>query len=272
MAISPAGPAGYNQIANVLAKLNSDTQSGAPSRLFDTLLADAREQAKTPLSGPAAAPLNTNHTHAHVRPVQTDEVRGAIDQKAMQGSAANQPTSQDMTPKEEALLHAVAAVLAKAHAKSGPAQANSDGPLAVGRKALSLDDPPGQVARSVRETAENLAKTAASQLGKPYAAGGASPGSGFDCSGFTHWVCAKNGLDLARNSHGQFQEGKPVAEEDLQKGDLVFFGSKHGVRHVGMYLGNGQFIHAASSNGKVKISSLDSPLWSKLYLGARRVT
>ena len=93
-----------------------------------------------------------------------------------------------------------------------------------------------------------------------------------DCSGFTHWVYAKNGLDLPRDSHSQYLEGQPVSEGDLRKGDLVFFGSSHRVRHVGMYLGDGQFIHAASSSGRVKVSSMENPLWSKQYIGARRMS
>lgn len=115
-----------------------------------------------------------------------------------------------------------------------------------------------------------LAVTAQAQAGKPYVDGGESPRRGFDCSGLTSYVYGRSGIELPRNSREQFRHGFKVRREDLQKGDLVFFGKK-GVHHVGIYMGGGEFLHAASAGGKVKVDSLDDPHWSGSFTGARRI-
>lgn len=115
-----------------------------------------------------------------------------------------------------------------------------------------------------------LGVTAQAQTGKPYVDGGESPRRGFDCSGLTSYVYGRSGIELPRNSREQFRHGFKVKREDLQTGDLVFFGKK-GVHHVGIYLGGGEFLHAASAGGKVKVDSLDDPHWSGSYAGARRI-
>ena len=99
-------------------------------------------------------------------------------------------------------------------------------------------------------------------LGTPYVWGGASP-SGFDCSGFTMYVYAQVGVSLPHSSYAQYGMGVPVAQSDLQPGDLVFF---YGLGHVGIYIGGGQYIHAPHTGDVVKISSIGSG-----YVGARRI-
>jgi peptidoglycan DL-endopeptidase LytE len=109
-------------------------------------------------------------------------------------------------------------------------------------------------------------------LGVTYRYGGTNPSAGLDCSGFVQIVFAEMGLKLPRTSALQFQAGIEVAREDLTEGDLVFFDTiGRGVSHVGIYLGDDQFIHAASNPGKVTISSLSEKYWQPKYLGARRV-
>jgi cell wall-associated NlpC family hydrolase len=103
-------------------------------------------------------------------------------------------------------------------------------------------------------------------LGVPYVWGGASP-SGFDCSGFTMYVYAKVGVSLPHNAAMQFGVGVPVSMSQLQPGDLVFF---HGLGHMGMYVGGGNFIHAPHTGDVVKISSLAGHYASR-FVGARRV-
>jgi len=110
--------------------------------------------------------------------------------------------------------------------------------------------------------------------GTPYKAGGTSPKTGFDCSGFVSYVYAKSvGLKLPRDSHSQSKTGKSVKRTNLKPGDLVFFklGKSKKVNHVGIYIGDNNFIHAPSSKGKVRIESLDLPYWQKSYFTARRV-
>jgi cell wall-associated NlpC family hydrolase len=109
-------------------------------------------------------------------------------------------------------------------------------------------------------------------LGVTYRYGGSNPSAGLDCSGFVFIVYAELGVKLPRTSALQFQAGITVERENLQEGDLVFFDTLgRGVSHVGIYLGDDQFIHAASNPGKVTISSLSEKYWQPKYLGARRV-
>jgi cell wall-associated NlpC family hydrolase len=102
------------------------------------------------------------------------------------------------------------------------------------------------------------------ELGKPYSWGAAGP-STFDCSGLVMYVYAQVGVSLPHNAAAQYGYGTPVAYNDLQPGDLVFF---EGLGHVGIYIGGGQFIHAPHTGDVVKISSLSE---HGGYVGARRI-
>ncbi len=118
---------------------------------------------------------------------------------------------------------------------------------------------------------ERMLHTASTQLGTPYRSGGCNPNTGFDCSGFTTWVFNRYGIHLPRSSREQYQVGKEVAKNKLRKGDLVFFRSRRGVNHVGIYLENGKFIHSASNGKSVIISHLEEDYWRTHYAGGRRV-
>lgn len=112
--------------------------------------------------------------------------------------------------------------------------------------------------------------TAKQFLGVPYVWGGSSP-SGFDCSGFTTYVMAKNGITIPRTAALQFGTGTPVDKANLKIGDLVFFTTyAPGASHVGFYLGNGEFIHASSAAAKVTISSMNTTYYTSRYVGAKR--
>jgi cell wall-associated NlpC family hydrolase len=105
-------------------------------------------------------------------------------------------------------------------------------------------------------------------LGIPYQWAGASPGTGFDCSGFVMYVYAQLGVSLPHNAAAQFAYGVPVAREELQPGDLVFFNS---LSHDGIYIGGGQFIHSPHTGDVVKISSLNDAWYAATWVGARRL-
>ncbi|CAG7618597.1 NlpC/P60 family protein [Paenibacillus allorhizosphaerae] len=94
-----------------------------------------------------------------------------------------------------------------------------------------------------------------------------------DCSAFTKYVFGKEGVELRWGTRYQKDAGKAVSKSNLQKGDLVFFGtsSKDDINHVGIYMGNGQFIHNAPSTDGVTISSLTSGYWKDKYISARHV-
>jgi len=119
-------------------------------------------------------------------------------------------------------------------------------------------------------TVRRLIQTSFQYIGVPYWFGGNTP-RGFDCSGFTRYVFANIGINLPRMADGQFAIGRPVSTERLQSGDLVFFETyEPGPSHVGIYIGNGQFISATSSRG-VAVADLFGQYWGERYLGARRV-
>ena len=105
-------------------------------------------------------------------------------------------------------------------------------------------------------------------LGIPYQWSGASPDTGFDCSGFVMFVFAQLGVSLPHNAASQCSYGTPVSRDQLEPGDLVFF---DGLGHVGIYIGGGQFIHSPHTGEVVKISSLDEAWYAATYVGARRL-
>jgi peptidoglycan DL-endopeptidase CwlO len=104
-------------------------------------------------------------------------------------------------------------------------------------------------------------------LGVPYRWGGASPSTGFDCSGFIMYVFAQVGVSLPHNAAMQYGYGSPVSRANLQPGDLVFF---NGLGHAGIYIGGNQFIHAPHTGDVVKISSLTG-WYDYTFYGARRL-
>jgi cell wall-associated NlpC family hydrolase len=115
--------------------------------------------------------------------------------------------------------------------------------------------------------ADTLIRTALSFLGTRYIFGGTSP-SGFDCSGFTYYAFARIGIHIPRTADAQFASGLPIAGDPLP-GDLVFFQTyDYGASHVGIYLGNGEFVNAIGSD--VHVASFASPYFRSRYLGARR--
>ena len=114
----------------------------------------------------------------------------------------------------------------------------------------------------------NVVSIAMSYIGVPYVWGGASPATGFDCSGLVMYVYAQVGVSLPHNAAAQYGYGTPVPRDQLAPGDLVFF---DGLGHVGIYIGGGQFVHAPHTGDVVKISSLSDSWYTANYVGARRL-
>lgn len=119
-------------------------------------------------------------------------------------------------------------------------------------------------------TANNVLAEAGKYNGFPYVYGAAGPNA-FDCSGFTQYVFKKFGVNLPRTATSQASVGYPIAKSDLKPGDLVFFQNGGYIDHVGIYVGNGQMIHAASSRSGVRYASISCSYFGPRYAGARRV-
>ena len=117
---------------------------------------------------------------------------------------------------------------------------------------------------------QSIVNTAYRYLGVRYVWGGTSP-SGFDCSGLVQYCCRANGISVPRVAAAQRNAGRYVSRENLQPGDLVFFSNGRGVSHVGIYIGNGNMIHAPQTGDVVKVSSINSSYRVSHYAGAVRV-
>jgi cell wall-associated NlpC family hydrolase len=121
--------------------------------------------------------------------------------------------------------------------------------------------------------ADRLVSYAHSLIGTPYKYGGNSPKSGFDCSGFVDHVFLQTAhLKLPHSSRAISSRGTAVSKKNLRAGDLVFFNTlRSKYSHVGIYLGDGKFIHAPSNRGSVRLESMEDDYWRRNYNGARRI-
>jgi cell wall-associated NlpC family hydrolase len=122
------------------------------------------------------------------------------------------------------------------------------------------------------DSAPPLLATALALRGTPYLNGGSEPSQGFDCSGFVQWVFGQHGTPLPREVREQFDEGRRIDRDEIKAGDLVFFTTvSRGASHVGIALGNGEFVHAPSSRGVVRTEPYTSGYWAARWVGARRI-
>jgi cell wall-associated NlpC family hydrolase len=130
-----------------------------------------------------------------------------------------------------------------------------------------------QVGQTVTHTATDLVGNALGFLGVPYKRGGNSATTGFDCSGFVKAMYEQTiGLILPRKASQQAAATEKIDKSELQPGDLVFFNTmRHAFSHVGIYIGEGKFIHAPKPGGEVRVDNLGQSYWSRHFDGARRV-
>ena len=120
---------------------------------------------------------------------------------------------------------------------------------------------------------QNMANQALSYRGRPYVFGASSPSRGFDCSGLIYFLLRQRGYNPPRTAAGYRNYGTAVARKDLQVGDLLLFANtyKRGISHIGIYIGNNNFVHAASTRQGVRTDSLSTAYFAKKYHSARRV-
>ncbi len=131
---------------------------------------------------------------------------------------------------------------------------------------MNKEMPPNRSNNKVR----SVLRAAYSVMGTPYVFGGTTP-YGFDCSGFTQYSFARAGISLPRMADEQYYSGRKISINQLRPGDLVFFTTyEPGASHCGIYIGNGNFIHAGTSTG-VTVASAFTGYWGARYYGACRV-
>jgi cell wall-associated NlpC family hydrolase len=137
----------------------------------------------------------------------------------------------------------------------------------------SAADPMAQVSAQEQSKIKTVLQRAMALLGTPYRWGGSEPDKGFDCSGLVGYVFRNAlGIELPRVSREMAKSGELVADRaKLSAGDLVFFGRRGRVDHVGIYVGEGRFVHAPSRGKDVQVSSLETGYWSHKFMEARRL-
>ena len=140
--------------------------------------------------------------------------------------------------------------------------------------AAQIAGPTQDLVQQVRDRASNMVISAMNFLGVPYRRGGSSPEAGFDCSGFTRHIFEHSlGLVLPRRADEQARSAElaKVDKTELRPGDLVFFNTmKRAFSHVGIYVGDGKFIHSPRTGGHVRVEDMREAYWAKRYNGARR--
>ena len=190
-------------------------------------------------------------------------------------AAAAAPAAPAGTPTAEPAAPAAAATPVTAAAASPllPAPAAlatpDTAPLAQQLQALQAA---GNAQAGTSSTIKTVLQRALALLGTPYRWGGSNPDRGFDCSGLVGYVFSSIGIDLPRVSRAMANEGIAVTDPAaLAEGDLVFFGRRGRIDHVGIYLGNGNFLHAPRTGRDVTVSSLTTGYWADKFMQARRV-
>ncbi len=132
---------------------------------------------------------------------------------------------------------------------------------------------PAAIPSVANDWGDRLVSHAMKYLGTPYRYGGTSPKTGFDCSGFVYYLYgAVFGQRIPRMPHEMVREGVTVARNDLQRGDLVLFGSRGTYTHIGIYAGNDHFVHATQRGSPVSVTHLDSAYFRTRYMTAVRLS
>jgi len=134
-----------------------------------------------------------------------------------------------------------------------------------------VEKPQHKTARGEKDMGAIAARTAERFVGIPYRWGGDNVVEGMDCSGFVRAVYNLCGVSIPRTSREQYTAGDQVSRDDLRDGDLVFFGSSEDkINHVGIFVGNGKFVHAPRRGEEIKVSSVNDDYFEKRFVGARR--
>jgi cell wall-associated NlpC family hydrolase len=140
--------------------------------------------------------------------------------------------------------------------------------LAAGCAGTPTVDDPRPATSDVRGPVVQLAL---SMVGVRYRYGGADPAAGFDCSGLVYYTFTSNGHAVPRTSQDQFNTAHKIPLAEAAEGDLVFFQDQERLSHVGIYLGDGRFVHAPSSGGAVSVARIDAPYYQRHLVAVGRL-
>lgn len=179
-----------------------------------------------------------------------------------------------MSLRSYVLVLSCACALAQAPARAQDAPTGGYAPVSARKNMLGQwSQQISQAKDTVGQGAEDLVTHAMGLLGVPYKWGGTSETKGLDCSGLVRNVYEKTfGLVLPRRAEEQAAATESIERTELQPGDLVFFNTmRRAFSHVGIYIGDGKFIHAPRRGKRVKIDDMRSAYWQKRFNGARRV-
>ncbi|HEX8550279.1 MAG TPA: NlpC/P60 family protein [Abditibacteriaceae bacterium] len=216
------------------------------------------------LTSEEAAAVTLPTLDSSERPVTTLQAQYAARFKNTAHSTTPVPVvrhvSYPVTRSVTKVASAAAKPRAKAKKKTAPAVALRGG------------SPRDRFAAMPNTFGSGMASQALSYRGMPYIRGAASPSRGFDCSGLVYYLLRQRGLNPPRTAAGLASYGTRVSRNDIQTGDMVFFANtyKRGISHIGVYIGNGNFVHAATSRSGVRVDSLSAAYYRKKFHSARR--
>jgi cell wall-associated NlpC family hydrolase len=201
-------------------------------------------------SASALKAKSSKPTSARKATVKTPAKQAAVKRTASKSKSARKTASRSRKPAPQKLVIQEPAVTGLQCAFGSPARGEATACVTCSEQALAR---------------------AHSLVGLRYKRGGTSVETGFDCSGFVRHVFGSScQLEVPRSASAQYQVGLEINRDELMRGDLVFFRSRRGW-HVGIYTGDGNFIHSPNRRDSVKVSSLSAPYYRKTYLGARRL-
>jgi peptidoglycan DL-endopeptidase CwlO len=137
---------------------------------------------------------------------------------------------------------------------------------------LNFQANPAQATSSTSQFGREIVFSAQQHIGLPYIWGGEDPNRGFDCSGLVKFTFEEFNVNLPHRADLQYNYGQPVKKEELQPGDIVFFSTGgYPIGHVGIYVGNEQFIHAPRRGKPIQVNTLSGGWYSSRFVGARRI-
>lgn len=196
-----------------------------------------------------------------------DTVSGIASASATTAGTSSSASSALKFMSVSALIDQAAAQAAASQSVATVAQMDDIASTVIEKAAKAKAEAAAKAKAAKTSKVDKTLKTAKSLIGTPYVYGGSTP-AGFDCSGFTMYCYAKAGISLTHNAQAQYNQTKSVSAGDMKKGDLVFFGgSTSSITHVGIYVGNGKYIHSPQTGEYVRIDSLSS---RSNFVGATR--